>query len=125
MNAQVIADKKGNPEFAVLPWADYQAILDRVEELQDIVDAENVSAAIHAGEETFPQELVDRLMSGENPLKVWREYRGMTASALASLVGVTPSAISQIEGGKRGVSVDLLKKLAMALDVDMEDLVEV
>ena len=50
MNAQVIADKKGNPEFAVLPWADYQAILDRVEELQDIVDAENVSAAIHAGE---------------------------------------------------------------------------
>lgn len=123
MNAQVIVDKEGKPEFAVLPWADYQAMIDRVEELQDIVDAENVSAAIQAGEETFPQELVDRLIRGENPIKIWREYRGMTAASLASLVGVTSSAISQIESGKRGVSVDLLKKLATALDVDMEDLV--
>ena len=48
----------------------------------------------------------------------------MTTATLAATVGVTPSAISQVETGKRGLSVDLLKKLSEALQVDMDDLVD-
>ncbi len=98
-------------------------MLERLEELQDIVDAENATAGIAAGAETYPPELVERLVRGDNPIQVWREFRGMTAATPAAAAGVTSSAISQIEGGKRGLSVDLLKKLAAALQVDMDDLV--
>jgi transcriptional regulator with XRE-family HTH domain len=47
----------------------------------------------------------------------------MDRTALASAAGVTPSAISQVEAGKRGLSVDLLKKLCGILQVDMDDLI--
>ncbi|OGT89037.1 MAG: XRE family transcriptional regulator [Gammaproteobacteria bacterium RIFOXYA12_FULL_61_12] len=122
MSAQII-EQSGKPEYAVVPWDEWQAIMERLEELQDIVDADAAKAAIRGGEETFPAELVDRLLSGENKVRVWREYRGLTAARLAELAGVTPAAISQIESGKRGLSVDLLKKLAEALRLDLDDLV--
>lgn len=123
MNVQIIENNVGNPAYAVLPWEEYKALLERLEELQDILDADSTIAAIAAGEETYTQELVERLLDGENPLRVWREYRGMSTAALASAAGVTPSAISQVETGKRGLSVDLLKKLSGILQVDMDDLV--
>ena len=123
MNVQVIENNVGSPAYAVLPWDEYKALLERLEELQDIIDADNTVAAIAAGEEAYPHELVERLLGGQNPLRVWREYRGMTTAALASAAGVTPSAISQVEAGKRGLSVDLLKKLSGILRVDMDDLV--
>lgn len=124
MNVQIIENKAGTPAYAVVPWDEYQTIMDRLEELQDIVDAESAMAGIAAGVETYPPELVERLVRGDNPIRVWREFRGMTTAALAAATGVTSSAISQIEGGKRGLSVDLLKKLAEALLVDMDDLVD-
>lgn len=123
MNVQIIENNVGNPAYAVLPWEEYKALLERLEELQDILDADSTIAAIAAGEETYTQELVERLLDGQNPLRVWREYRGMSTAALASAAGVTPSAISQVETGKRGLSVDLLKKLSGILQVDMDDLV--
>lgn len=123
MNVQVIESKVGTPAFAVVPWDEYKAMVERLEELQDIVDADKAMTAIAAGEETYPCDLVERLLGGQNPLRVWREYRGMTTAALASAAGVTPSAISQVETGKRGLSVDLLKKLSGILQVDMDDLV--
>lgn len=122
MSAQII-EQGGSPEYAVVPWDEWQALLGRLEELQDILDADATKAAIAAGEETFPVGLVDRLLSGENRVKVWREYRGLTAARLAELAEVTPAAISQIESGKRGLSVDLLKRMAEVLRVDLDDLV--
>lgn len=124
MNVQVIESKSGTPAYAVVPWDEYRTMVERIEELQDRVDADKTLANITAGEETYPPELVERLLGSENPLRVWREYRGMTTATLAATVGVTPSAISQVESGKRGLSVDLLKKLSEALQVDMDDLVD-
>jgi DNA-binding XRE family transcriptional regulator len=124
MNVQVIENKSGNPAYAVVPWDEYRTMVERIEELQDIVDADKALTAITAGEEMYPSDLVERLLGGENPLRVWREYRGMTTAALAAQVGVTPSAISQVESGKRGPSVDLLKKLSRILQVGMDDLVD-
>jgi len=124
MNVQIIENKSGNPAYAVVPWDEYRVMVDRLEELQDIVDADKAMADIASGGETYPPELVERLVRGDNPLRVWREHRGMTTAALAAAAGVTSSAISQIEGGKRGLSVELLKRLAEVLRVDMDDLVE-
>ena len=71
----------------------------------------------------MPVEVVDRLIAGEPPLRVWREFRGMTAAQVAAAVQITPAHISKIESGKGEPSVALLKKLARVLRVDMEALV--
>ncbi len=124
MNIQII-EHNGAPEYAIVPFAEWQAITDRLEELEDIADARSISAAIAAGEETFPHEFGKRLTAGESPLKVWREYRGLTLAVLGEQCGVSAAAISQIETGKRAPSVDLLRKLAEALNAEMEDLIRI
>ncbi len=73
--------------------------------------------------ETVPIEVVDRLLAGENQLRVWREYRGMTAAKLAAAVGITPAHVSKLESGKGEPSVSLLRKLAKVLAVQLEELV--
>jgi DNA-binding XRE family transcriptional regulator len=122
MNIQII-EHNGTPEYAIIPFDEWEKIMSRMEEMEDIRDARNISAAIGAGEETFPDDLVKRLSSGESHLKVWREYRKLTLSKLAKACGVSIPAISQIENGKRTPSVDLLVKLSKALCCDMEDLI--
>lgn len=46
-----------------------------------------------------------------------RVYVGLSQSQLAKLSGLTPAAISQIEGGLRKPSTTSLEKIAEALDV--------
>jgi len=124
MNVQII-EHNGVPEYAVIPFAEWQTLTDRLEDMEDIADARIISAAIAAGEETFPHEFSKRLTAGESPLRVWREYRGFTLAALGNICGVTAAALSQIETGKRSLSVELLSKLSRALNCDMDDLYEV
>ncbi len=122
MKVQVI-EQNGVPEYAVIPYEELKSMLVRMEELEDICDARSASAAIAAGEETFPAEFVDRLCTDEHPLRVWREYRGFTLATLGKLCDVSAAALSQVEQGKRSPSVELLGKLARALECDMDDLV--
>ena len=122
MNIQII-ENNGAPEYAIIPFDEWEKITSRLEDLEDIRDARNISAAIAAGVETFPADFVKRLSSGESRLKVWREYRKLTLSKLAKACGVSTPAISQIENDKRTPSVHLLVKLSKALCCDMEDLV--
>lgn len=122
MSMQIFS-KDNKPEFAVVPIEEWQKLQGRLEDLEDIADASTLSARIASGEdETFPVEFVDRLLSGEHPLLVWREYRGLTCAALASACAVSAPAISQIENAKRDPSASLLRRLAKALDCSMDDL---
>mgnify|MGYP005845467069 CR=1 FL=1 len=122
MKVQII-EQNGFPEYAVIPYEELKTLLARMEELEDICDARSASMAVAAGEETFPAEFVDRLCADEHPLRLWREYRGFTLAALGKVCDVSASALSQVEKGKRSPSVELLGKLARALECDMEDLV--
>lgn len=121
MKLQTI-DQNGQAAFVVVPIAEWDALMARLEEREDIADATRQMSAIRAGEETLPAEIVARLTSGENPLKVWREYRGFTLRALATEIGISSAAVSKIETGKSHPSVATLGKLAAALGCDMEDL---
>jgi len=121
MNIQII-ENNGMPEYAIVPFDEWEKIISRMEDLEDIRDARNISAEIAAGVETFPADFVKRLSSGESRLKVWREYRNLTLAKLAKTCGVSIPAISQIENNKRTPSVDLLVKLSKALCCEMEDL---
>jgi transcriptional regulator with XRE-family HTH domain len=46
----------------------------------------------------------------------------MTAAKLSSAVGITPAHVSKLESGKGEPSVSLLRKLAKALAVQLDDL---
>lgn len=118
MSAQII-EMGGRPAFAVVPFAEWTALLERLEELQDIADFKE---AIVRDEETLPLALVERRLAGEHPLRLWREHRGLTLQALAERVGCTRQMLSMIERGKAAPPADLLARLAAALGVEIDDL---
>ena len=79
MKVQVL-EKDGKEEFAVLPIDEYRELVQRLEDLEDAQDLR--SYRTNPGE-SYPPEVVNRLLDGENPVKVWREYRRLTQGQLA------------------------------------------
>lgn len=123
MVVQFITTPHGD-EMAVLPRADFEALIEAVEDAEDNAAAEATLAAYHAGEiEAFPSELVWALSDGANPVRTFRDHRGLTAEALAATAGISRAYLSQIEAGSRTGTTATLKKLAAALRVDLELLV--
>jgi len=122
-DAVQVIEKDGAPEWVVVPFALYQELREKAELAEDITAYDEAVSAISAGEELIPAAVADRLLKGENPVRVWRDHRGLTQHALAAAAGISPAFLSQIESGKRSGSTRILKKLAEAIDVDLDDLV--
>jgi DNA-binding XRE family transcriptional regulator len=93
--------------------------------LEEMLEDAAAAAAFHntRGQESVPAEIIDRLLAGENPIKIWREYRGLSQRALASGAGLNFAYLSQIETGVRKGTIETMKKLAQALNVDLDDLI--
>jgi DNA-binding XRE family transcriptional regulator len=116
-----ILEAGGKPAFVVLPFKEYQALVERVEDASDALALAQFAKGLADGTEwTVPVEVADRLLRGDPPIRVWRELRGMTAARLAAAVGVTPAHIFKLESGRGEPSVGLLRRLAGVLDVDLE-----
>lgn len=123
-NIQLI-ERDGKPEWAILPYEEYLELLEQAEMLEDIRDFDAAKAALENGEdELIPAEVVYAILDGENPIKVWREYRGLTQQQLADLAGISKPYLSQIETGKRTGTTDILSAIAKALDVSLDEVVE-
>ena len=89
--------------------------------LEDIRDFREAKAV---DEESFPGEVVNRLvLNEENPIKVFREYRGLTQEQLAAKAGVQRADLAAMEIGQASGSAETLKAIAKALDLDVDDLV--
>ena len=100
-------------------------LIEQAEMLEDIRDFDRISAAIESGEEELiPSEVVYAILDGENPIKVWREYRGLTQQQLADAAEISKPYLSQIETGKRKGTTDILSAIAKALNVSLDDVVE-
>ena len=129
MSAQTVTTQfirsNGKPAFAVLPIAEYRRLLALAENRVDVAEARRLTKRIASGEEeTLPADFVAALVAGKTqPLRLWRQHRGLTLEALSNACGVTRSALSQIESRKTKASAALLKRLAKALGCDMDDLV--
>ena len=122
-NIQLI-ERDGKPEWAVLPYDEYLELLEQAEELEDIRDYDAAKAELERGEdELVPAEVVFAILDGENPVKVWREFRGLTQGQLADAAGISKPYLSQIETGKRKGSTDILSALAKALNVSLEEVI--
>jgi DNA-binding XRE family transcriptional regulator len=110
-------------DSVTLRRADFEALLNEIENANDLAAIRATEARIAAGdEELVPIAVVDRLAAGEHPVRVWREHRGMTGRALADAAGIPASYLSVIETGRKPGSFQAMAALAAALRVDMEAL---
>lgn len=78
---------------------------------------------LSAGEdELIPFDITRRLVAGENPIRVWREHRGLSAAKLADAAGISARYLSQMETGQREGTISTLRALARVLAVTLDDL---
>jgi DNA-binding XRE family transcriptional regulator len=123
MKAQII-EKDGRPEFAVISYTDYEHFLELLEDEADAKAVAEFHEAYSAGREFLvPDEIMRRELAGEPPIKLWREYRGLTQQDLAKQAAISKPYLSQIETGKRQGTVETLSAIARALDVPLDVLV--
>ena len=80
--------------------------------------------ALAAGdEELVPAAIVNAILDGENPVRVWRQHRGMSQVQLAEAADISQAYLAQIETRKREGTLGLYRSLADVLGVDLDDLV--
>lgn len=101
--------------YVLIPETDY-------EDLLDMADARAAKARIDAGEETWPADVVNALIAGENPVRVFRKHRGWTMAKLAEKTGLSQPYLSEIETGKKAGSIEALKAIAGVLMLSLDDL---
>ena len=109
-------------KLAILAAEDYERLLDLAEEQDDIAAAVASQKRREAGEEYLPAEMVDRLIDGENALRVWRQYRAITLTSLAAKSKVNKATVSLLENGKSFGRPATWRALAEALDVTVDDI---
>ena len=120
---QVILDDAGRPAFAVIRWQDYQRLTGGRVADDDLSDEALYDRAVAENEESFPIAVVDRIVAGDNPIRVYREHRRMTQKEVAEAAGISPLYLSQIERAARTGSIATLTAIAKALDVELDDLI--
>lgn len=120
---QIIETVSGE-KLAVIPLDDYRRLVSAAEDAADQRAYDEARRRLATGEdELVPEPFASRLLDGENPVRVWRELRGLTPRDLAESAGISPAFLSQIESGRRQGKLATLKALATALRVSLDDLV--
>jgi ribosome-binding protein aMBF1 (putative translation factor) len=119
--------KTARGEVAILPRKDYEALVAKATEAAEDEGTTRLVARarreIALGTSLLPKQLVDRLAEGENPLRVLREWRGITQLQLSAKTNIRQSSISDIETGRRNGTASALRCIADALKVPLDLLV--
>lgn len=119
-----IIDTPGGDRMVVLPLKEYERLCEAAEDLADVQAYDEARRRLAAGEdELIPAAFAERLLDGENPVRVWRQFRNLSVKDLASKADISAAYLSQIEGGSRDGSITTMKSLAAALSLDLDDLV--
>lgn len=124
MNKPQIIETPGGAKLAVVPLEEFERLTAAAEDAADVRAFDEAMRKIESGEdEMIPAEFANRLIDGENPVRVWRDFRGLTAQALAGRAGLNRATVTMIETGRRKGNVETLQALAAALKVTIDDLV--
>jgi hypothetical protein len=122
--------KTEGEELVVLPRRDYEALVKRAKKVSN--EGEKIARivkksdeALAAGDEVeLPSKVAEAIARGENPLRVIREWRGMTQMYLGETkTNVGQSTISALESGSRRGTTAVWKQLARVLEVPMDILI--
>jgi DNA-binding XRE family transcriptional regulator len=96
-------------------------------EYENLVDARDHAIAmreIAAGAPTLTDAELDEFLASPSAMAFFRRRGRLTQVELARKVGVSQAYLAQVETGARTGPVSLYVKLARALDVRVEDLVD-
>ena len=111
-------------ELAILPRKHYEPLAAKAHEAhEDIGTVRLVARArkeIVAGAPLIPKEIVDRIIAGENALRVLREWRGKTQLDISYKTNIGQGYISDLESGRRKGTTAALKKIADVLKVPLD-----
>ncbi|MGL4488415.1 MAG: helix-turn-helix domain-containing protein [Rhizobiaceae bacterium] len=136
-NVSIMEIPGSGARFAVMPEADFLIIentlkhlgialrsKDAAGDVRDIIEASLVRGRIERGEEeSYPAALVSAMIAGENPIRAFRNWRGLSAGDLASQAGISAPYLSGIENGNKVGSLVVLKRIAAVLSVDLDDII--
>jgi len=115
-------------ETVTIARADFEALLQAAEDAEDVpaLAAHDVEGArigkAKARRDDLTVEEIERLLAGENPVRLWRQKRGLSQRALAAAAGMQPGYLAEIETGRQPGSVDAYQRLSAALDVPVHPL---
>jgi len=105
INYQIIK-QNGHPAFAVVPYKEFMALLDK--------SGKNIY---------FPDEVVRlHVIEGMSLLRAWRNYKCLTQKEVAKKAGISQPALVQMEQPDANMRKDTLLKLARAMELDPEQL---
>ncbi|MFJ7883435.1 multiprotein-bridging factor 1 family protein [Pseudomonas sp. NPDC096917] len=112
MDLQIIK-RNGEPEYAVLSWESYQALLKAA--------GLNAQAAVLTATPTPESERQQpepvHALPGLDQLRGLREDKGLALEVLARTVGISPSYLAMIETGERLPDLAIRRSLAWELGV--------
>jgi ribosome-binding protein aMBF1 (putative translation factor) len=122
MTVQFKKTDKG--EVAILPRKEYEELVAKAAEAdEDAGTARLVARArkeIAEGGPVIPFNVINRIAEGEHPVRVVREWRGMTQLRLAHKANIGQGYISDLESGRRKGTVAALKEIARVLEVPLD-----
>ncbi|MCP4551637.1 MAG: helix-turn-helix transcriptional regulator [Bacteroidetes bacterium] len=114
MNAHTdpqIIKQNGKPAFAVVPWDEYQTLINNQIESDE-------------SDVWFPNEVVKANVRGDNLIRAWREYFKLTQAELAVKAGMKQSALARLENSSASPRKATLTKLAEAMGISVEQLID-
>lgn len=111
-NVTILRHTDGSAQHAILPWAEYQALLRNAER-----------RGMSAVRPTAPEAVQRAVAGGAHPVRAWREHRALNQGQLAALIGISRAYLAQIEGGERTGTLEVMARIARALGRSIEDLI--
>ncbi len=108
----------GQPQWAILPYQQYIKLKEQEQLIMQLITQKPKQR-----HEVLPQHLQTRLKQGESPIKIWREFKGLSQAELALQASISIPYLSQLEHQIRSGSKKVLKRIAAALFVEVDALV--
>jgi DNA-binding XRE family transcriptional regulator len=113
-------------KFITTPGGEKLAILSaqEYEDMRDALVHQRAMADYRAGRVgALTLDEVQTLLAAPTPLAFWRAKCGMTQAALAKSAGTTLPHVADLESGKHGGSLEIMARIAAALNISVDNLV--
>ncbi|MFO1431160.1 MAG: helix-turn-helix transcriptional regulator [Candidatus Competibacteraceae bacterium] len=99
----------GKPAFVVIPYEEFVRLFPQTPRIPE--------------GDAIPHEVVKLHIQGNmSMVRAWREYLGLTQEQVATSMGISQAALSQMENPGARLRRKTLEKLAAALGVSVEQL---
>jgi len=105
INAQILKNISGKPEFAVIPYTEYLKL------------TKGISGKPKSKEPLIPHDVVEMVAIKDfSPAKAWRKHLGLTQADIAKALGVSQPAYAKQEAQEK-LSAQAIKQVAKALGI--------